>query len=55
VAPTNAPAPHWNSGGKPGVIAPITLELAPMPRLLPHYLIFVAAHALLIAAVIALN
>jgi len=26
-----------------------------MPRFLPHYLIFLAAHALLIAAVIALN
>jgi hypothetical protein len=45
-------------GGPRRVIGPITPELKNMPRFLPQYLIFLAAHVLLIGmavAVAALN
>jgi len=35
------------------VYGPVTPEFTTMPRFLPHYLIFVVAHVLIIAAVIA--
>jgi hypothetical protein len=40
-------------GGPRCVIGPITPELKTMPRFLPQYLIFLAAHVLLIGMAVA--